>query len=194
MRSRLKYILAGFVLCILAIVLLVFLMLGGPRPLPFNTDAFVSTSRIATLPPRPNLAQRAEHLMLVTEEHFFNHTPRAVSISAQPASKWGVQQLLNMCTGLSGVSYLMSGDLAAGTVSFGTSNTMNGPQFMSAIEDTVCRNNVIWLDSSKGRRTEPLALLRFPEQKTIVVLPKSEVADFLRTNGIDPHRFQDTNK
>jgi hypothetical protein len=186
MSSRSKYVVAGFLLCLLVIALLLFCLLPGGRSLPFNTDAFVSTSRIPTLPTRPSLGQRAEHLLLVTEEHFFDHTPRAVSISAQSASKWGVEPLLNICTGYSSTRYLMSKDLAAGTVSFGTTNTMNGPQFISAIEDTVSRSNVTWLDSSHAWRTEPLALLRFPEAKTVVVLPKSEVADFLRTNGIDP--------
>ncbi len=135
------------------------------------------------LPSRPNLGQRAEHLILITEEHFFNHTPKAVSVTGEPVRKWDIQSLLNRCTGLTGTAYLMSSELAAGTVSFGnfgTNSTMNGPQILTAIEDTICHSNVTWLDSSKGWRTEQLELLRFPEQKTIVVLPKSEVADFLK--------------
>ena len=189
MRSRLKFIVAGFLLCVLVIALVLFFKLSGPPGLPFNTDAFVSTSRMAVLPPKPSLAQRAEHVVLITEEHIFNHTPRAVSEPPQPATKWRVQLLLNMCTDLSGTRYLMSRELAAGTVLFSTTNRMNGPQFMTAIEDTVCHSNVNWLDSSNVMRKEPLALLRFPEEKTVVVLPKSEVADFLRTNKIDPRRF-----
>lgn len=192
MRSRLKLILAALFLCFLAIGLLLFLLLRAGHPLPFNPDAFVSTSRIVTLPAKPNLAQRVEHLLLVTEDHLFDHRPRAVSMGAQPASKWGVQPLLNLCTGYSSTQYLIPKDLAAGTVSFGTTNPMDGPQFIAAIENTVCHSNVAWLDSSKGQRTEPLALLRFPEQNAIVVLPKSDVADFLRTNKLDPHRFEET--
>ncbi len=198
MRSRSKYVVAGFLLCLLAIVLLPFLLLHGPHPLPFDADAFVSSSRIAVLPRRPSFAQRLEHLILITEDHLFDHRPLAFSVSGEPVTKWGVQSLLNRCSGLSNTSYLMSGELAAGTVSFGvpTTSTLhwreNGPQLITAIEDTVCHSNVTWLDSSKGWRTEQLELLRFPEQKTIVVLPKSEVADFLRTNKIEPGRFHDS--
>jgi hypothetical protein len=191
-KSWLKYVVTAFLLFILMFTLLLFFL---PRhPLPFDTGAFVSISRTAMLPPKPNLAQRVEHMLLITEEHFFDHTPKAVSISAQPVTKWGVASLLNMCGNYSGTRYLISKDLAAGTVPFGNTNTMNGPQFISAIEDTISRSNVNWQDSSQVWRTEPLALLRFPEYKTIVVLPESEVADFLRTNGIDPHRFDDARK
>jgi hypothetical protein len=194
MRPRSKYLVVGLLLCLVVIALLLSSRLGGEHKLPFNSDAFVSVSQIAVLPARPSVAQRVEHLLLVTEEHFFNHTPRAVSLSAQPVSKWGVQSLLHLGAAYAGTRYLVSKDPAAGTVSFGTTGTMNGPQFIFAVEDTLSRSNVTWLDASKVMRTEPLALLRFPEAKTVVVLPKSDVTNFLRTNGIDPHRFDQAAK
>lgn len=193
MRSRLKYLVVGLLLCLLVIALLLSPWLGG-HPLPFNPDSFISISLITALPAKPSLGQRVERLLLVTEDHFFSHTPRAVSLSAQPAKTWCVQPLLNLCSDYSGMCYLIPKELIAGTLSFGTTNTMNGPQFISAIEDTVSRSNVTWLDASNISRTEPLALLRFPEAKTVVALPKSDVADFLRTNKIDPHRFDNAGK
>lgn len=188
MRSRLKYIVAGLLLCVALVVLFLFFALRGPAPLPFSTGGFVSTSKIRVMPPNPSLAQRVEHLIMTIEEHLSGSN--AYSVSAVPAAKWGVQSLLNLLTDFSGTRYLMSAELAAGTVSFGTTNAMNGPQFTTAIENTVCHSNVNWWDSSrKGWRAEQLELLRFPEQKMILVLPKSDVADFLRTNKIDPRRF-----
>lgn len=75
--------------------------------------------------------------------------------------------------------------VAAGVVQFGNASTLNGDQWVSAFEKELQTGDVQFWDSQiKRMRHEHLALLRFAKQKTVVVLPESEVADFLRTNKI----------
>ncbi|HZV36448.1 MAG TPA: hypothetical protein VFB72_17865 [Verrucomicrobiae bacterium] len=91
---------------------------------------------------------------------------------------------------VSGTRYLMPAQIAAGIVQFGHSNALDGPQMIAAVESALQKSDTGWWDAkAKKWRAEPLQLLRFPAQKTVVLLPKSEVADFLRTNGIDARRF-----
>ena len=68
---------------------------------------------------------------------------------------------------------------------FGYTTALAGPQWVAALENELQKGDVEYSDSSaKAMRSTHLALLRFPEQKTILVLPETGVADFIRTNGI----------
>jgi len=171
--------------------LLVFLARPKPiPPLPFDAKMFIATkSPYAGLfkpPANASAFTRAKYFIFFDLPRKFMGTNAMTS--SFPAGPWafcGVQAFLNQCDGVSGTHYLMPESVALGYVQFGTTNTFNGPQWVAAFESALQTGDVHIFDAQKGRtRPEHLALLRFPAQKTVVVLPESEAADFLRTNGI----------
>jgi len=94
-----------------------------------------------------------------------------------------IQGMLNQCTEVSGVRYLMPPFVAAGSVRFGNTNTLNGPQWAAAFEKALQTRTPEWWDAEqKKMRDENLVLIRFPEQRTVLVLPQEKAAEFQRTN------------
>lgn len=92
---------------------------------------------------------------------------------------------------ITGNRYLTPKCLEVANVQFGFTNTLKDGQFVAAAESTLQTNDVeFWDDSIKKMRHEHLHFLRFARQKVVVVLPASEVADFLRTNHIQMDKFQ----
>lgn len=79
--------------------------------------------------------------------------------------------------------YLMPPFVAAGSVRFGNTNMLNGPQWVAAFEKALQTGTPEWWDAEqKKMRDENLVLIRFPEQKTVLVLPREKAAEFQRTN------------
>ena len=162
-----------------------FLMLRTktPAPLPFDTGGFVATTppTIIIPPSSPSLKDLIERALF----RLMTKAPTASSFSfpASPTNLCGVQGLLNQCMEVSGVRYLMPRFVAAGTVRFGNTNTLNGPQWVAAFENALQTGTPKWLDTEQRRwRNENLVLIRFPEQKTVLVLPREKATEFQRTN------------
>jgi hypothetical protein len=94
-----------------------------------------------------------------------------------------IQGMLNQCMEVSGVRYLMPPFVAAGSVRFGSTNALNGPQWVAAFEKALQTGTPEWWDAEqKKMRDENLVLIRFPEQRTVLVLPQDKAAEFQRTN------------
>ena len=73
--------------------------------------------------------------------------------------------------------------VAAGSVRFGNTNTLNGPQWAAAFEKALQTGTPEWWDAEqKKMRDENLVLIRFPEQRTVLVLPPEKATEFQRTN------------
>jgi hypothetical protein len=107
------------------------------------------------------------------------------SFPATAKAGCSIQGLLNECMQVSSNRYLMPIGVAAGTVWFGHTNVLDGPRWVAAFEAALQGGEVqVWDQQTKRTHAEQLTLLRFTPQKTVVVLPQSAVADFLRTNGI----------
>ena len=191
MRAPVKRFLAGFILIFMMLIgALVFLSWPKPiPPLPFDAKSFVSTTP-PTFSPPPNAGVYDRirfSLFNLMQKHA--GTNSTWSFGASPKMDCSVQGLLNQCSEVTGTRYLMSLEVTAGSVQFGNTNTLNGPQWVTAFETALQTSDVeFWDQKLKRMRHEPLVLLRFPAQKTILVLPASEVTEFQRTNGIHmPH-------
>ena len=108
---------------------------------------------------------------------------RSFSFPASPTNRCGVQGLLNQCMEVSGDRYLMPPVVAAGSVRFGNTTMLNGPQWVAAFEKALQTGTPEWWDAEqKKMRDENLVLIRFPEQKTVLVLPQDKAVEFQRTN------------
>jgi hypothetical protein len=188
MRAPFKYLALGFL--VLA-GFLFFLWPSAPKPvppLPFDDKVFISTK-----PPVPLFAPSANAPVYARVMYFaFDKWAKLRGTSAStwsfPASgktACSVQGLLNQCSSVSDTRYLMSIGVTVSIVQFGNTNTLNGPQWVAAFEKELQTGDVqYWDTQTKRTRPEHFAILRFPAQKTAVVLPEADAADFLRTNGI----------
>ena len=193
MRLSLKQYVLGFALFLVLLAgLTVFTLRPKPiPPLPFDATVFIASKSplagIFTPPANASVFTRFKYWMIFgLPEKFEGPSVRITSFAASPRTGCSIQGLLNQCDGASGTHYLMPLSVAAGVVQFGNTNVLDGPQWVAAFEKELQTGDVQIFDQQKKRtRPEHLALLRFPAQKTVVVLPESEVADFLRTNGIN---------
>ena len=190
MRTSFKRYLLGFLVFFAALAGAV-IFTSRPKPippLPFDASNFVSTttnSYITPPPPTASFGTRALYFLYDEKQKIFGKSVPKWSFGASPKTACSIQGLLNQCANVTGNRYLMPPDIAAGVVQFGNTNTLNGPEWVAAFETELKTGNVQWWDQqNQQRRWEHLALLRFPEQKTVLVLPESSAADFLRTNGI----------
>jgi hypothetical protein len=162
---------------------------GPPPPLPFDASSYVSTTVPTFGPPaNPSLRDRIGFAWLKwlykrREEH---PDPGAYTFGATPITRSSIHGLLNQCMEVSGNRYLLPLPVAGGGVQFGHTNTLNGGQWVAAFENALQTGTVEWWDPDKqAMNHENLVMLRFPAQKTVLVLPKTAAAEFLRTNKTD---------
>ena len=96
-----------------------------------------------------------------------------------PVYRCSISGLLNQCMEVSGWHYLIDKDVSAGGVNFGCSKVLNGEEWVVAFENALQTNRPEWWDAKKkGSRRENLVLIRYPEQKTVLVLPKDKAAKY----------------
>ena len=196
MRAPKIFVRLVIVVFALAFLLLVTLMLipdakpKPPPPLPFDASGYTATTTYEVfpshLPARPTLRDRLSfaYVKLCGKFGPKEHDPTNWTFAASGVGVSGVQALLNQCAQASGVRYLMPPDLAAGTVQFGNSSALNGRQWIASVETALQTKTPDWWDSrAKKRDQENLVLIRYPEQKTVLVLPASEAERYRRTNS-----------
>ena len=150
--------------------------------LPFASDPrFVATTRPSIgLASSPTLTQRVLFLWLRIRQRFEKPRPLAYSFTASPTNRCSIHGLLNQCMEVTGVRYAIARDVAAGTIEFGHTNTLNGVQWVSAFTDALQHNQAEWWDSqAKGFHKESLVLLT-NDARTVLVLPKTMVQEFQR--------------
>ncbi len=104
--------------------------------------------------------------------------PLAFSFPACPVSRCSIHGLLNQCMEVSGVSYLIPKDVAAGTVQFGHTNVLNGGQWVAAFTEALTNGQPEWWDSrAKGFRKGNLILVT-NGPRTVMVLSQEFVHEF----------------
>ena len=89
-----------------------------------------------------------------------------------------INGLLNQCMEISGWQYLMDKNVSAGTVRFGCKTKMNGEQWVTAFEEALQTGTPEWWDTNRKMRQENLVLVRFPKEKTVLVLPKDKASKY----------------
>jgi hypothetical protein len=81
---------------------------------------------------------------------------------------------------VSGLRYVIAKDVAAGSVQFGHTNTLNGTQWVKAFTDALQTGQPEWWDSQARKfRKENLFLLT-NSATTVLVLPKEMADEFQR--------------
>jgi RNA polymerase sigma factor (sigma-70 family) len=110
--------------------------------------------------------------------NYFGH-PLNSTFPIQPIQLCSISGLLDQCMELSGWRYLIDKEVAAGGVKFGNAKVLNGEEWLAAFENALQTNKPEWWDAKlKRQRQENLVLIRYPEQKIILVLPKDKAAKY----------------
>jgi hypothetical protein len=184
---------AGIVLVIglslIAILLSINLTPNTAPALPFSTNGFVTTTLPSIgVPANASFLQKLSFHLVDFSMRYRERHPQPNAWSFPPNSARGsVQGLLNQCMQASSVRYLIPPEIAAGSVHFTHTNTLNGSQWLAGVEQALASGQVEWWDAdAKIMRSEKLALLHYPAQKTKVVMPLSQAKDFQAkypTNG-----------
>ena len=139
------------------------------RPPSFNPNDFTATT-YPTISAPPDVIQM--------ETNFYGH-PSNYTFPISPVQSCSIDGLLNQCMEVSGWRYLMDKEVAAGSVNFGCPRAFNGQEWVTAFENALQASTPEWWDSKKkGFRKENLVLIRYPEQKTVLVLPKDKAAKY----------------
>lgn len=183
-----RVILAVVLSCTLAAIY--FLVAPPPKtpPLPFDTSNYVATIRVKLFTPRTSgsLKDRlASAFMSWEEDREFRHPqPKHWGFPAAPFGNASLMGLLNQCMGPSGQRYFMSPGVSAGMVQFGHTNTLDGAQWVAAVEAALQSPTTQTLNPKTHRMdTGGLVLIHFPEQRAVLVLTPTEAAEFRRTNS-----------
>lgn len=100
--------------------------------------------------------------------------------TASPTTRCSIYGLLNQCTGVTGVRYVIPRDISAATIMFGNTNTLTGPQWVRAFTETIEHSQAeFWDQQTTTMRKENLVLLT-NSPRTVLVLPKSRLSEFQR--------------
>jgi RNA polymerase sigma factor (sigma-70 family) len=106
--------------------------------------------------------------------HLLNYTFPITEVQ-----RCSINGLLNQCMEISGWRYLMDKEVAAGSVKFGCPKVYNGEEWVAAFESALQTNTPEWwVVKKKGFRHENLVLIRFPKEKTVLVVPKEKAAQY----------------
>jgi hypothetical protein len=80
-----------------------------------------------------------------------------------PPQRCGVKGVLDQCMEVSGKRYLIAREAVAGTVSFGHTNTLTGPQWVAAFEQALRDGGLVLLSNKNG---------------VVKVIPKNKVEEY----------------
>jgi hypothetical protein len=104
--------------------------------------------------------------------------PLRYSFGASPTNRCSIHGLLNQCMEVTGTRYVIAKDVAAGTVMFGPTNTLNGAQWVNAFTEALQTGQPEWWDSQTRKfRKENLVLLT-NGPRMVLVLPRDMVGEF----------------
>ena len=104
--------------------------------------------------------------------------PSQIKSLPQPVQQWPISYLLHQCMWNSGTRYMIAKELAGQTVSFGTTNTLDGAQWAAAAEDALRKKGLILI------RVRPKLVLVIPEGK----LDQYRKAGLVKTGDLDSGR------
>ena len=105
--------------------------------------------------------------------------PENYSFPISTPQMCSINGLLNQCMEISGWRYLIDYDVSAGGVKFGCPKVMHGEEWIAAFENALQTGTPQWWDGkTKKIRQENLVLIRYPKDKTMLVLPKDKAAKY----------------
>ena len=104
--------------------------------------------------------------------------PAAYTVAARPVQCSSIFDLVNQCMQLTGTQYLIAVEIAGG-VEFGSTNALNGAQWVAAFERAIETSGpVVCYDYAKKRNFQDTLLLIREPPGVVKVLPRSKLAEY----------------
>jgi hypothetical protein len=104
--------------------------------------------------------------------------PSAYSFPASPVQLCSIHGLLNQCMEVSGTHYLIAVEVA-GAVEFGSTNTLNGAQWVAACEHAIeASDPVVCYDFAEKTSFQDTLLLIREQPGVIKIVPRTKLADY----------------
>ena len=159
---------------------IVLLMWGRGQKSPFAQDPrfVVTTLPQINVPAGAGLLERGLIGWLQIQQRVLGRHPGTYSFPASPTVSCSIQGLLNQCTEVNGVRYVIPRNVAAGSVQFGHTNVLTGPQWVQAFTEALQHGQPQWWDSQAKRSVSENLVLVTNDARTVMVLPKSMVREF----------------
>ncbi len=165
---------------IFALVVATAFLIRPNRNSPFLHDSrfVVTTPPTIGLSPNATWTQRAFLWWQQNRHRFQKARPLAYSFPATQTDRCSIHGLLNQCMEVTGVRYVIAKDVAAGTIEFGHTNTLNGTQWAAAFTDALQNSQPEWWDSQAKRFQKENLVLITNDVRTVLVLPKAMAQEF----------------
>jgi hypothetical protein len=139
-------------------------------------------------PPNLTLPQRLSWKWRQYRQHHAKRTPSAYIIAAPPVVPYTIQELLDSCMELTGTQYLIAVEIAGG-VEFGTTNSLNGAQWVTAIEHAIETSKpVVCYDYTKKRNFQDTLLLVRDRPGVVKVVPRTKLTEYQNAGLIKAKR------
>ncbi len=146
----------------------------------FYATSYPKMGRPANLP----LRQRLFWEWMRYQQSHRKRNPSAYSFPARPVELCSIQGLLNQCMEVSGTQYLIAVEIAGG-VEFGSTNSLNGAQWVAAVEHAIETSGpVVCYDYAKKRNFQDTLLLIRETPGVVKVLPRSKRAEYRKAGLI----------
>jgi hypothetical protein len=130
-------------------------------------------------PPNLTLAQRSTWEWRQYRRRHGNPNPTAYSFPPRPVELWSMEALLTQCMDVSGTRYLIAVECAAAAVEFGITNSLNGVQWVKAVERAIeASKPVLCYDNAKKRSFQDTLLLVREEPHLVKIVPSSKLPEY----------------
>jgi hypothetical protein len=130
------------------------------------------------MPANLTLRQRLFWVWMDYKQRHGKRNPAAYSFPARPVEFCSIQGLLNQCMDVSGTRYLIAVEIA-GAVEFGSTNALNGAQWVAAFEQAIETSKpVVCYDYARKRNFQDTLLLIREAPGTVKVVPRSKLAEY----------------
>ena len=134
-------------------------------------------SKMQTSPNLP-LRQRLFWAWRQYQQRYGKRNPAAYSFPASPVRTCSIGGLLNQCMEVTGTRYLIAVEIA-GAVEFGSTNALNGAQWVAAFEHAIETSDaVICYDYAKKRNFQDTLLLIRERPRLVKIVPRSKLAEY----------------
>lgn len=169
-----------FALIALALGGLVMFRLLSDKPKVLDYSALVVTKNRQL--EAPNDASALERLQFWWSRVTARATSPRVTHSFRPSSvnHYGIGSMLDVCTEVSGITFVMPRGVASGSVQFAHTNTLAGSQWVQAFTEALQKGDPEWWDpKTKELRKENLILVT-NDARRVLVLPREMVSEHQR--------------
>jgi hypothetical protein len=156
-----------------------------PESNPYDLSRADGKSRfyVTTYPRAQRPANLPLHQRLIWEwvqfrQRHKKRNPAAYSFPGRPVQLCSISGLLNQCMEISGTQYLIGVEIA-GAVEFGSTNALNGSQWVAAFEHAIESSDpVVCYDYARKRNFQDTLLLIRERPGRVKVVPRSKLAEY----------------